>query len=207
MGRGPASAPSFLPSGHALWDQGPHCGCLPPPTLHACPPIHPSVRLSAADLCVHAVPPGLAGGRAPGLLGGVWQARWLQPPRPPAPGSCSAPAFTRLSPELGRPAGQAAGLTGRPRLRWREGQSFGRPGEGGGCPPVPGSAPQPRGLEPPPAACPACCRGPAHPLTHSDPLTGLSFIRLLFSLPSLPPFLSFLFFFCLLFCAPRQPIE
>lgn len=76
VGRGPASAPSFLPSRHALWDQGPHCGCLPsPPTpqLHACPPTHPSVcplLTSVSTLC------------HPGWLGAGLQASWEECGRP-----------------------------------------------------------------------------------------------------------------------------
>lgn len=112
-GAGPRFCPALLALQTCPLGPGPPLWlpAQPPYTPAPCLSTHPSVRLSTADLCVHAVPPGLAGGRAPGLLGGVRQACWLQPPRPPAPGSCSAPAFTRLSPELGRPAGQAAGLT------------------------------------------------------------------------------------------------
>lgn len=89
----PGRRPGLGRGAEVPWGQehrlGPHgCPFLFPrdglsgtPTLAACPSPHhtqapclstdPSVCLSAADLCVHAVPPGLAGGGAPGLPGGV----------------------------------------------------------------------------------------------------------------------------------------
>lgn len=89
----PGRRPGLGGGAEVPWGQehrlGPHgCPFLFPrdglsgtPTLAACPSPHhtqapclstdPSVCLSAADLCVHAVPPGLAGGGAPGLPGGV----------------------------------------------------------------------------------------------------------------------------------------
>lgn len=128
---------------------GLHSGCLPPALPHPSPPrlsTHPSICLSAADLCVHAVLPGLARGGAPSLRGGAWRARWLQPPRPRdgSPAARTEPAWgprLLLSPAAcGRggssAAGSAEGRAGPACPGWGRGGA--RPGEGGaggGVPP------------------------------------------------------------------------
>lgn len=203
------SALFLLPSGPSLWDQGSQSGCLPPALPHPSPPClstHPSICLSAADLCVHAVLPGLARGRAPSLLGGVCWAHWLQPLQPregplapctePAwgprlllsPGAWGSAGFSASCPEWDWPAGQALGWM---RGDWWLRRRGARPGEGGG-------------VSPP--ACPACCPpAPACQARLRPHLAGFSFFVetlsfiCLFSFSLLTPFLFLFFSFFLFF--------
>lgn len=120
----PISAPFLQPSGHALWDQGPHSGCLPlalPHPSSPCLSTHPSICLSAADLCPRCA--GWAGqgpgSRPPGrsVAGALALASSAQSKlcslvqgASHRPRSCSALVFVPPFSEWGWPAGKATGL-------------------------------------------------------------------------------------------------
>lgn len=73
VGLGPHGCPFLFPRDGLSGTRAPTLAACPSPhhTQAPCLSTDPSVCLSAADLCVHAVPPGLARGGAPGLPGGV----------------------------------------------------------------------------------------------------------------------------------------
>lgn len=211
----------FLPSGHSLWGQGSHSGCLPPALPHPslpCLSTHPSICLSAADLCPRGAawagqgpgskPPGRSVGGTLAPASPAQRTPW--PParsQPGVPGSCSALGLGAVlvsvpqCPEWGWPAGQALGwLRGDWWLRWR----------GPGLVREEGSLhlPAPLAAHLPPPAEPGSDLISLGFLSLVETLSFICLFSLSLSLPlPLSLFFFLVFFFCLLFCVPRQPIE